>query len=515
VLAAQPSPAEPNGPVNVLPALVDPYPSRFTTGRPGRRRRPARKEERVPAGIAAGHPATAAVGLSILAAGGSAADAAAGATLACCVAESVLTGIGGGGFATYYDAASRTVTCLDFFCAVPGLDGDVTAGPMVPIEVYFGGLPMNYAIGESSIGVPGVPAGCGEIHRRWGHLPWQQVVEPAVNLARSGVAIPAEQARTLVSVAAAMVPGAGAAIYSPGGKLLEGGDLLFHPGLDTALAALADEGPGVFYTGWIADRLIETIRAGGGAMGPRDLSEYQVLVLPVEQAPLAGARVFARHDLNETIATIGGLPPSMAELDRRERAVALAKALISYGRQRLGDTTNISVVDRHGNACVVTVTLGIGSGVWLPGLGVHLNSMLGEGELITPDLAPGRRMSSNMCPLVVVDDDGELLIAAGSAGASRIRTALISTLVNVLVDGDQMATAISRPRFHAVAPASGVPAMAHAEPGCPDEELDALQAAGFEINRWDHISHYFGGVSAIGHTGAAGDPRRGGIGLLV
>ena len=69
------------------------------------------------------------------------------ATLACCVAESVLTGIGGGGFATYYDAGSRMVTCLDFFCAVPGTDGDVLPGPMVPIEVSFGGLPMSYSIG--------------------------------------------------------------------------------------------------------------------------------------------------------------------------------------------------------------------------------------------------------------------------------------------------------------------------------------------------------------------------------
>jgi gamma-glutamyltranspeptidase/glutathione hydrolase len=468
----------------------------------------------VPAGVAAGHPATAEVGLRVLHAGGSAADAAAAAALAGCVAESVLTGITGGGFATYFDAASGTVTCLDFFCAVPGTDGDVAPGPMAPIEVIFGGMPMSYSIGESSVAVPGVPAGVGEVHRRWGRLPWQRVVTPAISLARSGVVLPAAQARTLINIAPAMTPGIGASIYSPGGKLLEGGDLLFHPGLDVALAALSSEGPEVFYTGWIGEQLVKTVRAGGGAIGPADLAAYRVLELPVEHAPLAGVGVFGRRDLNNTIPTIRQLPAGLAGASAAERAVALADALLNHGRQRLGDTTNISVVDFDGNACVITMTLGLGSGVWLPGLGVHLNSMLGEGELITSDLAPGGRMSSMMCPLVVIDDGGDLLIAAGSAGASRIRTALVHSLVNVLVKDVDMTTAISAPRFHVVAEPGGAP-VAHAEPGCPADEMAALAGAGYEVRWWERVDHYFGGASAVGHAGAAGDPRRGGVGRLA
>src|SRR5204863_7946797 len=123
---------------------------------------------------------------------------------------------------------------------------------------------------------------------------------------------------------------------------------------------------------------------------------------------------------NTTIRAVAALSDAHL-LDRPGRVVAIANALRDRARQRIGDTTNISVVDPDGNACVITTTLGLGSGVWLPGLGVHLNSMLGEGELITADLAPGRRMSSMMCPLVVVDESGELVLAAGSAGASRIR----------------------------------------------------------------------------------------------
>jgi gamma-glutamyltranspeptidase/glutathione hydrolase len=463
----------------------------------------------VPAGIAAGHPATAEVGLGVLAAGGSAADAAVAATLACCVSESILTGMAGGGFATYYDAATGEVTCLDFFCAVPGLDGDLDAGPMVPISVRFGGVPMRYEIGGASVGVPGVALGCGEVHGRWGRLPWDRVVAPAIVLARDGVVLPAPQARTLISVAPALLPGDGAGIYAPGGRLLAGGDLLHHPGLDEALAILAAEGPSSFYTGQVGRAMVDAVRAGGGALGPADLAAYRVLPLPVDRASFAGHHVYARHDLNQAISTIAALPPDLSSMSRPDRAVALARGLVAAGKQKIGDTTNISVIDPEGNACVVTVTLGIGSGVWLPGLGVHLNSMLGEGELITSQMHAGARMSSNMCPMVVIDDDGELVLAAGSAGASRIRTALVQTLANVLIDGDDVATAIARPRFHAV------DQEVHAELGYDEAELVALESAGFTVNRWDQLDHYFGGVSAVGIAGAAGDPRRGGVGLLL
>ena len=402
------------------------------------------------AGVAAGHPATAEVGLRTLAAGGSAADAAVASMLACCVAESILTGIGGGGFATYYEAASGTVTCLDFFCSVPGLDNDMKADPMVPIEVSFGDVPMNYLIGGASVGVPGIPAGAGEVHRRWGRLPWSRVVGPAVTLAASGVVLPAPQARTLLAVAPALIPGEGAAIYAPGGRLLQGGELLHHPGLQQAWASLPSRGRVVLHR--VGRREHRRGRTRGRRQPrPGGHGGLPGAEVPVASARLAGHTVAARSDLNATIATIASLPPRIATMRRGRRAVALAKALLSNGRGRLGDTSNISVVDADGNACVITLTLGIGSGVWAPGRGFVLNSMLGEGELMMPDPAPGSRVASNMCPLVVIDARGRLTLAAGSAGASRIRTALVGTLLGVLVDGRTRTEAIAAPRFHPVA----------------------------------------------------------------
>jgi gamma-glutamyltranspeptidase/glutathione hydrolase len=460
----------------------------------------------VAAGVAASHSATAEAGLRILGEGGSAADAAVTAVLACCVGETIFTGLGGGGFATYFEAATGEVTCLDFFVTVPGTDGDQRAGPMIALDVFFGGVPQVYSIGGASVAVPGVPAGCGEVHRRWGRLPWASLVEPAIELARDGVPLPAAHARTLDACAPALTWGFGAEVYAPAGRQLTGGDLLFHPGLADALGGLAEEGPSIFYTGSYADLLVETVREAGGALGPRDLSGYRVVETPVDHAMLGGYRVRARHDLSRTVDTIAGLP---ADLGRPTRAPGIAIALRDQGKQKIGDTTNVSVVDGEGNACVITTTLGLGSGVWLPGLGIHLNSMLGEGELLTDDLEPGRRMSSNMCPLVVIDPSGRLAVAVGSAGASRIRTALVDTLLGVLVDGLDMASAIGRPRLHVVGD------TAHVEPGYRRDELAMLADAGWRINEWPELDHYFGGVTAVGQFGAAGDPRRAGVGLLL
>jgi gamma-glutamyltranspeptidase/glutathione hydrolase len=100
----------------------------------------------VNAGVAAGHPATADAGAEILAEGGSAADAAVAAALASCVAETVMTGLLGGGHAIYFGAASGRARNLDFFCAVPGLGAPTRESELVHLKVPFGVEVVHYAI---------------------------------------------------------------------------------------------------------------------------------------------------------------------------------------------------------------------------------------------------------------------------------------------------------------------------------------------------------------------------------
>src|SRR6059058_5060156 len=201
------------------------------------------------AAVAAGHPATVSAGIEILEEGGSAADAAVAAALASCVAETVMTGLLGGGHAIYYDVASGHAENLDCFVAIPGLGGPVWDGELVQLEVPFGAELVHYAIGAASCGVPGVPAGLGELWRRHGRLEWPRLVEPALQLARAGVEMTPAQASCLAMLAAVMTMNEGARIYAPGGSLLAAGDRLEQPGLVRALELLADEGAASAYSG--------------------------------------------------------------------------------------------------------------------------------------------------------------------------------------------------------------------------------------------------------------------------
>src|SRR6476646_7184179 len=203
-------------------------------------------------GIAAGHPATAEAGAEILAEGGNAADAAIAATLASCVAETLMTGLLGGGHAIYWDAARKTALNLDCFCAVPSGEG----GGVTELQVPFGEELVHYAIGPGSFAVPGVPAGLGALHQRFASFPWNELCEPALRLARDGVPLSPAHAACLGMLAPVMTMDVGARIYAPRGMLLRAGELLEQPGLVNALTVLADEGPGSAYEGSLAHAVL-------------------------------------------------------------------------------------------------------------------------------------------------------------------------------------------------------------------------------------------------------------------
>jgi gamma-glutamyltranspeptidase / glutathione hydrolase len=429
--------------------------------------------------------------------------------LAGCVAETIFTGIGGGGFATVYDAATRSVTCLDFFVAVPGLDGS-TGGDARTIEVSFGGVRVPYAMGGPTVAVPGTPAGVEELHRRFGRLSWADVVEPARAMADAGVDFPAEHARLLVDISPAMLPGAGRDAYWRGdpdtGRLLGRGELLRHPGLAETLAAYQVHGAAALMTGGFADELIKGVRADGGVLSAADLAAYQVRELDPLGVPFGAGLVSVRgDDLDEFGLTLDRLDAAAVCRGGVDRAAALAAALRAPARR--AETTSVAAVDADGNACAVTHSLGLGSGIWVGG--VHANSMMGEGELLRGELVPGTRMRSMMVPLVVTDRDGALVAVGGAAGGSRIRPALLTVLSGILLQDLTIDEAVAAPRLVAV------PGAVHLEPGFDDAVVDALRAAGDDVLVWAEPAPYFGGVAMITADGPAADPRRGGLAITV
>ncbi len=455
------------------------------------------RRRRLPASVAAGSTATAEVGEQILRRGGSAGDAAVAMVLAACAAETVFTGVAGGGFATYYEAATGTTRCLDFFVAVPGLGGRPPGEPE-EVLIDFGGQVLSYAVGPGTVAVPGLPAGVAAMHERWGRLGWSDVVEPAVRLAESGVRSGPQQVKVLATVAVAMLRGDGAEAYAPGGELLQGADAtLFHPGLADALAELRDEGAPAFYTGRVADAMLASLGTDGG-IDEVDLTSYR----PVESVPrevtLGDRLVQARgDDLDDLLGVLASLDLGGDEVEMAQRVVL---ALRAYPRR--GDTTSAAAADADGNACAVTTSLGLSSGVWVAGYGVHLNSMLGEGELLRGQLVPGERMGSMMTPLAMHDADG-LCLVAGAAGGSRIRSALAQVLVRLVREGGAVADAIRAPRLNPV------PGRVHVEAGYPPAVVRALEAVE-QIVQWPALSSYFGGVAAVDRHGPGADPRRDG-----
>jgi gamma-glutamyltranspeptidase/glutathione hydrolase len=453
------------------------------------------------AGVAAGHPATAEAGAEVLAEGGSAADAAVAASLASCVAETVMTGLLGGGHAIYLDARSGTIANLDCFVAVPGLGAPRRSPELVELAVPFGAELVHYAVGPASCAVPGVPAGLDALWKRFGRLPWPRLCEPALALARNGVVLPRAHAACLEMLAPVMTMNEGAAIYAPDGRLLETGDRLEQPGLVRALEILADEGARSVYDGTIAESLLDVVGARGGLVTRDDLAAYTSRWNEPVAVAFAGTRVVTRPALGsitdplERLAPLRGLSPG-------DRALALVDALRGVDGAA-GHTTNLTVVDADGSACVLTTSLGLGSGDFLPGLDLHLNSMLGETDLLRGELEPGARMASMMAPTLALAGDG-LVLAVGAAGGTRLRSALVQVIAGVLDEGRAVGDAVARPRLHPTGD------TVHVEPGFEPEVGAALEGRGLDVRAWPAQHHYFGGVSAITPSDGAGDPRRSG-----
>ena len=179
---------------------------------------------------------------------------------------------------------------------------------------------------------------------------------------------------------------------------------------------------------------------------------------------------------------------------------------------RLGSTTHISVVDGAGRACAVTCTNGEGSGVVVPGTGIHVNNIMGEEDLSPLGFhraPPGRRMPSMMSPTIVIARRRRRISRSGSSGSNRIRSALLQTIVGVVDHGLDAADAVAAPRVHFE---DGV---IYAEPGIAARRAALRRATRSQPFRARNM--FFGGVQAVcrdpstGELSGAGDPRRGGV----
>jgi gamma-glutamyltranspeptidase/glutathione hydrolase len=479
--------------------------------------------------VAAGHEVTAAAGARVLADGGNAVDAATAAMLASWIAEPLLTGPGAGGYMLVAGPGWEP-TLLDFFVAAPGFGAGDARSPLVEVLVDFDGeATQAFHVGAASCGTYGAPAGAAAAVERWGSMPLADLAAPAARLARDGVLVTPVQ-ETLFRILSPITRSSpeGAATFVPGGHPPRTGERLALPELGDAIDRLGADGAAPFYTGDIAAAIIAWVGERGGTLTAEDLARYEAVPREPARIGYRGHEVLTNPPPSAggtLLALALGLldrepgPPSLTAIvdamatAQEARTDAFVEGLAEPGflhrflDSRLGGTTHISVVDGEGRAASVTCTNGEGSGLVVPGTGVHVNNIMGEEDLSPLGFhtaPPGRRMPSMMAPTAVVRD-GEVELVLGSAGSNRIRSALLQTIVGVVDHGLDAPAAVQAPRVHFE---HGV---VYAEPGPPVEEL-----SGREVVRFRAPNLFFGGVQAVARDPAsgaltgAGDPRRGG-----
>lgn len=455
------------------------------------------------------------MGADKLAIGGNAVDAAVAAAFASTISEPGVSSVGGGGFLLVRTPDGRS-TLLDFFTSVPS----GPTGEPETVTVVYSGSSQDFHAGCATVAVPGCLDGFLTAHRRWGILPLSDVVGPAVRHARDGILLEPAQAHAMALIEPVLMLTAQArARMAPRGVLLGDGEVFRDEELADFLQRVADGE----ITG-VADLATEfAVLMPDGPITTDDLTAYQVierepLVQPIRSGtittnplPSLGGSIVA-HVLGDLADDAHAQPRAIAEA--LVETTAWLKARVS-GTVSSAGTTHISVVDSQGMSAALTLSNGVGSGVVLPGTGVHLNNMMGEDDLHPGGVAAaiaGQRIRSMMAPSIVDVQDGTLVL--GSGGSERIRSALTRVITLLLAGDTDLAGAVEAPRVHV-----DNRGLIQVEPGVTPTQLVALSELG-PVTTWPDRHFYFGGVNAVQVLAGAdliahADPRRGGAAIVL
>jgi len=235
--------------------------------------------------VAAEEGTAAEVGVRILREGGNAADAAVAVAFALAVTWPEAGNIGGGGFWLSRDGRGRVLS----------IDFRETAPRAARRELFFatpGKTAPSSSDGPLASGVPGSVAGLALAHRRAGRLPWTQLVEPAIALARDGFPVTANVADSIAAERERLAKDPETArIFLPGGAPPAAGSILRQPDLAKTLEAIRDRGEDGFYRGEIARDIADSQKRSGGLITRGDLARYEARVRPPLRFSFLGADV--------------------------------------------------------------------------------------------------------------------------------------------------------------------------------------------------------------------------------
>jgi gamma-glutamyltranspeptidase/glutathione hydrolase len=457
--------------------------------------------------------------LEVMRKGGNAIDAAVAIAFALAVVHPEAGNIGGGGFLMAHLADGRN-TVIDYAFQAPlALKPDLFDGSAGPRNV-----------GYKSIGVPGMPAGMGMAHAKYGKLKWAECLEPARRLAKQG--FPASQRIEMIlqlQVPVMRTYPETAKIFLKGSdQPLKQGETIVQKELADTIARMQKQGWREFYTGETGRRIVADMRANGGIVSAADLDAYQAMEkeplrisyrgTPVLVTPLAsggGTQVAVALNVLENfelkLGAEGSSRTRHLQIEAMRAGVEARRLLTTglktidvllskeYAREiaagisfeRAGsssappaaptgeseDTTHFTVADAYGNVVTNTYTLNgfYGSQVIPKGTGVLMNNYISPQNV--REVTPGERILSSMSPTIILRADNSVQAAFGTPGSTTIPSTLIQIAVNLLDFKMGLRDAVEYPRIH-----FGGSGAVEAEPGAMvDDVREKLRALGHQL----------------------------------
>jgi gamma-glutamyltranspeptidase/glutathione hydrolase len=467
-------------------------------------------------------------GVSILAAGGNAADAAIATAAALQVTEPMSTGLGGDCFALYFDARTRALTALN---------GSGRSPAKLTLEMLGGAKEWPRST-PHAVTVPGACAGWCDLLARHGRLPMARVLAPAIGLAEQGFAVgPITAHFWELGIEKLLRKTRGGLAFTVDGRAPRAGETFRNPAIARTLRIVAQGGKDAFYRGTVAEAIVRALQAEGGVMSMEDLASHESTWDAPISTDYRGTRVWEcppnGQGLTALLALnllegfdVRSLPPLGAErLHLVIQALRLAFAdtrhfvadpslvrvpvqeLLSkdYAARRRAlldprgparafehgapiagsDTVYFCVVDAEGNACsfINSNYNGFGTGIVPEGVGFALQN---RGACFSLDpthanaLAPRKRPYHTIIPGMLMHLDGSLLGPFGVMGGFMQPQGHVQVLLAMLDDGLTPQAALDRPRV-CIEPVDGAGSRVQLEEGIPRASVDDLRARGHAI----------------------------------